>query len=314
MNPVSDPPVSSTTAILELPPLITLQLPGGSVSYRECSGPPDAPVIVLLHGFLATSGLNWMHAFAPLGRHFRVIAPDLCGHGGDAFERQHFTLEHCADDVAALIAVLELKRVIVAGYSMGGMVAQLVARRHGGLISGLVLSGVDWGSHEYGRVSTLLYPVFMETVLRLVHLQVYLLRAPLALVRRPGAGAQRGRERGPLRVAAAEMSGHNPRAIGGAARAITQFRSLEWLEEIRVPTTVLVTLRDRLFPQAEQRRMAKAITEAKVREFDGGHVSARLPEFSIALVSVCLNVSSRMAGGKMKALRHSPGRSVHAAA
>ncbi len=256
MIPVSDSPVSATTAILILPPLITLRLPGGSVSYRESGGPPGAPVVVLLHGFLATAGLNWMHAFAPLGRHFRVIAPDLCGHGGDGFERRRFTLEDCADDIAALITTLGLKQVIVVGYSMGGMVAQLVARRHGGLISGLVLSGVDGGSHEYGRVSTLLYPVFMETVLRLVHLQVCLLRAPLALVRRPGAAAQRGRERGPLRVAAAEMSGHNPRAIGGAARAITQFRSLEWLDEIRVPTTVLVTLRDRLFPQAEQRRMA----------------------------------------------------------
>jgi hypothetical protein len=75
-----------------------------------------------------------------------------------------------------------------------------------------------------------------------------------------------------------------------------------------------VTLRDRLFPQAEQRRMAQAIAAAKVREFDGGHVSARLPEYSIALVAACLNVSSRMAGGKRKASRHGSWRSVHAEA
>lgn len=315
MNPDPDRSHSATAAFLGLPPLTTTRLPGRSVSYRETSGPPGAPVVVLLHGFLATSGLNWMHAFAPLGQHFRVIAPDLCGHGGDAFERRNFTLEYCADDVAALVASLGLKRVIVVGYSMGGMVAQLVARRHGALIGGMVLSGVDWGSREYGRVSQLLSPVFMEAILRLIHLQVRLLRAPAALLARGNPGAQS--ERGALGLAAGEMSGHDPRAIGGAARAITLFRSIEWLDEITAPTTVLVTLRDRLFPQAEQRRMAQAVA-AQVHEFDGGHVSARLPEYSIALVTACLDVSSRMAGDKKvsgRKKRTSPrSQGVHAAA
>ena len=315
MNPDPDRSDSSAAAILELPPLTTTRLPGGSVSYRETSGPPGAPAVVLLHGFLATSGLNWMHAYAPLGQHFRVIAPDLCGHGGDAFERRNFTLEHCADDVAALIAILGLKQVIVVGYSMGGMVAQLVARRHGALIGGMVLSGVDWGSREYGRVSKLLSPVFMEATLRLIHLQVCLLRVPVSLLRRLNPGVRS--ERGALRVAAGEMSGHHPRAIGGATRAITLFRSIEWLGEITVPTTVLVTLRDRLFPQAQQRRMARAVA-AQVHEFNGGHVSARLPEYSAALVAACLNVSSRMEGGNKVAGRskrssaRSPG--IHVAA
>ena len=137
----------------------------GEIWFDDQDDDADRGTVVLLHGFLATSGLNWMHAYAPLGQHFRVIAPDLCGHGGDAFERRNFTLEHCADDVAALIAILGLKQVIVVGYSMGGMVAQLVARRHGALIGGMVLSGVDWGSREYGRVSKLLSPVFMEATL-----------------------------------------------------------------------------------------------------------------------------------------------------
>jgi pimeloyl-ACP methyl ester carboxylesterase len=296
MNRDAVGPGPSSAAILDLPPLITASVGGGTVCYREAAGPSGAPVVVLLHGFLATSGLNWMHAFAPLSRHFRVIAPDLCGHGGDAFERRRFTLEHCADDVAALIVDLRLERVIIVGYSMGGMVAQHMARLHGRLISGMVLSGVDWGSRQYGRASTLLYPVFMEATLRMVRLHACLLRAPLALTRRLSAGNQRGREPGRLSAAAGEFSGHNPRAIGGATREITLFRSIDWLHEIDVPTTVLVTLRDNLFPPAEQRRMAKAIASARVREYDGGHVSARLPEYATALVAACLDVSARMAG------------------
>ena len=295
MNPETASSEFPPAGVLGLPPLTTVTVLGGTICYREARGPEGAPVVLLLHGILATSGLNWMHAFAPLSRHFRVIAPDLCGHGSDAFHRQQFTLEHCADDVAALIAVLRLQRVIVVGYSMGGMVAQYVARRHGSLIGGLVLSGVDWGSRQYGRAATLIGPVFMETAVRLVQLQVCLLRAPVALLRRLGGQKNDGREPGRLLTAAGEVRGHNPRAIGGAVRAITMFRSIDWLHEIRVPTTVLVTLRDSLFPQAEQRRMAKAIKAARVREFDGGHVSCQLPEYATALAEACRELGTRMA-------------------
>ena len=295
MNPETASSEFPPAGVLGLPPLTTVTVLGGTICYREARGPEGAPVVLLLHGILATSGLNWMHAFAPLSRHFRVIAPDLSGHGGDPFNREHFTLEHCADDVAALIAVLRLQRVIVVGYSMGGMVAQYVARRHGSLIGGLVLSGVDWGSRQYGRAATLIGPVFMETAVRLVQLQVCLLRAPVALLRRLGGQKNDGREPGRLLTAAGEVRGHNPRAIGGAVRAITMFRSIDWLHEIRVPTTVLVTLRDSLFPQAEQRRMAKAIKAARVREFDGGHVSCQLPEYATALAEACRELGTRMA-------------------
>jgi 3-oxoadipate enol-lactonase len=294
---------SSSASLLELPPLTTVEVPGGAICYRDLSGPPGAPVVLLLHGILATSGLNWVHAFAPLGRHFRVVAPDLCGHGGDAFHRREFSLEHCADDVAALIGALRLERVIVVGYSMGGMVAQHVARRHGGLISGLLLSGVDWGSREYGRASTLVGPVVMEAVLRLVLLHVCILRAPVTLLNRLSGGKQRAPAQGTLGAAVTEASGHNPRAIGGAVRSITLFRSLEWLHEITVPTTVLVTLRDTLFPQKEQRRMAKAIAKAKVREYDGGHAAVRDPRYSTALVEACLELGSRIAPGRRRVAR-----------
>jgi len=281
-------------APFELPPLTKVRVLEGEICYREARGPAGAPVVLLLHGFLASSGLNWAHVFGPLGRHFRVIAPDLCGHGGDAFHHRRFSFEQCADDVAALIAVLGLRRVIVVGYSMGGMVAQYVARRHGGLISGLLLSGVDWGSRQYGRAAQLIGPPFMEATLRLIQLQVCLLRAPAELLRRAGAAAQENRQPGPLGAGASEISAHNPRAIGGAVREITLFRSVDWLHEIRVPTLVLVTLRDGLFPQAEQRRMAESIAGAWTREFDGGHVAVREAEFATALTEACRELSARI--------------------
>ena len=53
----------------------------GKIFFREVEGPPGAPTLLLLHGWVASAGLNWLHAFAPLGDHFRVIAPDQRGHG-----------------------------------------------------------------------------------------------------------------------------------------------------------------------------------------------------------------------------------------
>src|SRR5665213_3571805 len=58
-----------------------VRLPGrGTTFVREIAGPPGAPTLVLLHGFMASGGLNWFRTFDALSREFRVVAPDLRGH------------------------------------------------------------------------------------------------------------------------------------------------------------------------------------------------------------------------------------------
>ena len=126
-----------------LPPGRRILLPGrGTTFMREVAGPPGAPTLMLLHGWIASGGLNWFQAFEPLSRHFRVIAPDLRGHGRGIRSWRHFRLTDCADDVAALVDRLDCGPVIAVGYSMGGPVAQLLWRRHAHLVSGHVLPGV----------------------------------------------------------------------------------------------------------------------------------------------------------------------------
>jgi pimeloyl-ACP methyl ester carboxylesterase len=115
-------------------------LPGRGVTrVWECAGPPGAPVLMLIHGVTVTAELNWGQVFAPLSRHFRVLAMDLRGHGDGIPAGFRFRLEDCADDVAALAEALAIDGFVAVGYSMGGMVAQLVARRHAPVVSGLVL-------------------------------------------------------------------------------------------------------------------------------------------------------------------------------
>ncbi len=59
-----------------------VELPGrGTTFFRRVDGPPGAPTVVLLHGWIASGGLNWFNAFGPLSERYTVIAPDLRGHG-----------------------------------------------------------------------------------------------------------------------------------------------------------------------------------------------------------------------------------------
>ena len=94
---------------------------------------------MLIHGVAGTAELNWGKVLVPLGRDFRVVAADLRGHGDGMRLRSRFRLEDCADDIAALAGVLDIGSFAAVGYSMGGLVAQLLYRRHAALVSGLVL-------------------------------------------------------------------------------------------------------------------------------------------------------------------------------
>ena len=102
------------------------ELPGrGTTRVWEC-GPLGAQTLMLIHGVTFTAELKWAKVFAPLARHFRVVAADLRGHGDGIRAGSRFRLEDCADDVAALAGVMGIGRFAAVGYSMGGMVAQLL--------------------------------------------------------------------------------------------------------------------------------------------------------------------------------------------
>ena len=103
----------------------SVDLPGrGTTAVWQCVGPPDAATLVLLHGVTMTAELCWFRVLERLGRQFRIVAPDLRGHGdGIPLRGSRFRLEDSVDDIAALADVLDIKRFAAVGYSMGGMVA-----------------------------------------------------------------------------------------------------------------------------------------------------------------------------------------------
>ena len=268
-----------------------VHLPGrGRTFVRELAGPPGAPAVVLLHGWTATASLNWGPSFRPLASRFRVVALDHRGHGRGVRARGDFRLEDCADDVAALLEALGIDRCIAVGYSMGGAVAQLVWRRHPGLVDGLVLCATSSTFHGTAREWVLSGMATGGSFLAAI--------PPVRPVLVAAMAVARGWRVARCGVPAAEVAGHDWTAIVEAGREICRFDSRPWLGELTVPTAVVATTADDLVPPRRQRDLAAAIPGASLRTVRGSHtVCTVAPErFVPALLDACAEVSSRAAG------------------
>ena len=110
---------------------------------------PDAPVVLLLHGWTASIDLQFVTAYEALAARCTFVGIDHRGHGRGLRTPDAFTLEDAADDAAALVRQLGLGPVIAVGYSMGGPISMLLARRHPDLVRGLVVqaTALAWNAH-----------------------------------------------------------------------------------------------------------------------------------------------------------------------
>ena len=106
----------------------------------DVTGPLEGPPIVFLHSTRLTRGM-WAAQMGQLSDTYKVIAPDLPGHGVRADEP--FTLDSAADLVARVIDEAASGRAVVVGLSLGGYVAMHLAARSPDRVRGLVLAGAS---------------------------------------------------------------------------------------------------------------------------------------------------------------------------
>lgn len=104
----------------------------------DLSGPPDAPALVLLHAASYTRKM-WLPQIDALQSEFRILAPDLPGHGTRA--AQKFTFAAATEAVLSSMAQAGINRALLVGVSLGGMVAMQMAVQCPDMAAGLVLSG-----------------------------------------------------------------------------------------------------------------------------------------------------------------------------
>jgi 3-oxoadipate enol-lactonase len=248
-------------------PLGTIvRVPGrGDVFVRYLAGPRGAPTVLLLHGWMASADLNWSGTFEALDGRYHVLAMDVRGHGRGIRSSEPFTLEDCADDAAGLLHELGVRDAVVVGYSMGGLIGLVLARRHPDRVRGLVMvaSAAEMARTGLGRGLT-----------AGVHMLGTLIRSGLPdrflkeLARRQPAVLGDLAELTPWM--AGEMKRLHPTDVVDSGHAIAGFDARGWLAELGVPAASVVTCRDRAVRPAKQRSTAAALGGAIV-EIDGGH-------------------------------------------
>lgn len=94
--------------------------------------------ILLLHGFLASHKL-WAAQFEDLSKRYRVIAPDLPGHGESESLGYLHSMELMAEAVHSLIRHLGLRKVVMVGHSLGGYISLAFAEKYTDKLKGLIL-------------------------------------------------------------------------------------------------------------------------------------------------------------------------------
>jgi pimeloyl-ACP methyl ester carboxylesterase len=229
-----------------------VDLPGRGRTFVREGGVPGAPTVLLLHGWTANADLNWRAAYPTLTERFHVVAPDHRGHARGIRDTEPFRLEACADDAAALLRELDVDHAVVAGYSMGGPIAQLLWKRHRSLVDGLVLCAT---SHTFNGTPR-------------EHAMFSLLAATSIAARRMSADRRAALG---MKVLARKQLDHDWMAIIEAGRAIGRFDSRHWIRSIDVPTACVITTRDRVVPSVRQRELAASIRGASVHEVRGDH-------------------------------------------
>ncbi len=266
----------------ELPEGRTVELPGrGDAFVRIAHGPAGAPTVLLLHGLMATADLNWSLAVPALAARFNVVAPDLRGHGRGLPTRR-FSGEECADDVAAIVRTLELGPVIVVGYSLGGLVAQLFVRRYPELVAGLVLCAT---ASRFDVPSAKGAVKLLDRAVRLVP-EALRRSVMLALLAPKSADCERGR------WLMSEVRRHDTLAMLDAAAEAAKFNSASWLGASTCPAAVIVTQDDMVVSADAQRDLARILGRPSVYEIAGDHFACvkRPGEFNEALNAACAGI------------------------
>jgi pimeloyl-ACP methyl ester carboxylesterase len=247
----------------------------GSLHYLDFGGPADGPVVVCVHG-LGGSAVNWSAVAPLLADRYRLLAPDLAGHGltrshgrGTRVTANRLLLHRFIESVPAH------RPVILMGNSMGGMIALLEASAAPESIAGLVLvdPALPWVPARPDPTVTALFAAYATPGLSRVVMARRQRMSPEAQVAMTLGLCCVDASRVPGDVVAqhvdlarrrAEFTDVN-RDFLAAARSVVStagaFRGLPYRRGIRTVTAPILMLhgeRDRLVPVAAARALARA--------------------------------------------------------
>ncbi len=227
------------------------------------------PVVVLLHGF-PIGRMMWKDQFSAIGAMYRVIAPDLLGHGDSPAPDGQYSIDGMADDVIELLDTLGLAEpVVVGGLSMGGYVALSMIARYPERVRALMLMDTRAAADT------------PEAAAKRGELAELVARAgdpgPAIQVMLPRFFAKSTEEFRPDLVVGMRrmMERNSARGVVGTLHALASRPDRrEFLGSIRVPTLVLVGEHDAITPPEDSMAMADAIPGARLEVIPAaGHLA-----------------------------------------
>jgi pimeloyl-ACP methyl ester carboxylesterase len=229
----------------------------------------SGPVVVLLHGF-PLSRVMWAQQLKTLSESYRVIAPDLRGHGESPAPDTAYTMDLMADDVVELLDGLGVvEPVVVGGLSMGGYVALAMALKHPGRVRALMLIDTKAAADSPEAAKT--REETAQAVLKAGN------SGAVVAAMIPKLFGKTTREQYPDRIGPlkADMEKTSASGVAGALRgmAIRPDRR-EQLADVAVPTLVIVGEEDVIAPPDEARAMAEALPNGRLEIVpDAGHLA-----------------------------------------
>jgi valacyclovir hydrolase len=231
--------------------------------------------LLLIHGFGGTPESDFGAQMSVLRKHFRVIAPHLHGYGRSS-HRSTYKVSFYRDDasdLAALLDVLDVDKVMVLGFSDGGIVGLLFAALNPQRVSALAVMGAQ-------------PTIIAENV---AAIRNWLIETPLSYEWQKELARLHGepywRLLPPMYVEGQE------KLVEAGGVIITQ----QEMASIRCPALIMHGSRDRIVPVAYAHTIAESIPGAQLLLFDAGH-AAHLrfeKEYTAAIMEFFLNQASR---------------------
>ena len=222
--------------------------------------------LVLIHGW----GGDWSNNLfqIPLAYHYRLILPDLRGHGRSPKPQTECTAEILATDVNRLLEKLDVEKAIVCGRSLGGMVALQLALDYPQKVEALILVNTASTASAAGElfdelISLLSAPNPVETLGGMMSS----LPAFIEVSKSPIGSMF-------IEAILEGLEQLEPKALIELTRGMKRFDVTDRLSEIEIPTLIVGAAQDSATPVVFSEEMHKRIAGSEYAIIDAEHALA----------------------------------------
>jgi pimeloyl-ACP methyl ester carboxylesterase len=112
---------------------------GSDINFEQYSSDANNPHLLLLPGLLGAISSQWRPFLKPLAEQYQLLLVDLRGHGRSQNNADSLNITQMADDLTGLLDSLNIERLHIAGYSLGGYLGLMLALKQPRRVASLLM-------------------------------------------------------------------------------------------------------------------------------------------------------------------------------